>query len=61
VRAFPGTAELLKGLKSSGTRIAAATSKNSKVARENLNTAGLLASVDAVRGSDHVQNYQPHP
>lgn len=58
---FPGIPELLKDLKSSGKKIAVATSKNSIVARENLRAAGLLSTVDSVIGSDHVENYKPHP
>lgn len=61
IRAFPGMPELLGDLQSRGMKVAVATSKHSKVAHQNLEAAGLLGNIDSIVGSDHVQNYKPHP
>lgn len=50
-RVYPGMAELLDGLRSSGVRLAVATSKPIDIARRLLEVQGLAGKFDAIHGA----------
>ncbi len=61
VAAFPGVIETLTALRARGVRLAVVTSKLRTGATMELERAELAALMDAVIGSEDVQQHKPHP
>ena len=61
IRAYPGTVEMVRRLKSSGLRLGLVTSKNRLGAERGLALVGLAGSMEVIVGADDVTNPKPHP
>lgn len=58
---FPGVAELLSDLGSSGLRLAVVTTKRADVAAHVLEATGIARHFRAVVGGDSTPHHKPHP
>jgi pyrophosphatase PpaX len=61
VKAFPGVAEMLGGIRAAGLPVGIVTSKNRATTQRGLAVTGLSGFVDVIVACDEVTHPKPHP
>jgi pyrophosphatase PpaX len=61
VLAYPGVADMVRGIRAMGLRTGLVTSKNRSGAERGLRVAGLEGTMEVIIGADDVEHPKPHP